>query len=291
MQLELFDIEEDSPFYMGQGGVVNVASVPQRSPFRYPGGKTWLVPWIREWMRSFPPDVHFIEPFAGGGIVSLTVAFEDLAHSITMVELDEEVAAVWETIFQGHGDWLADRILHFEFTPENVRREMTLEARDVCSMAFKTILRNRILHGGILARGAGQMKNGENGRGLASRWYPQTLYRRIRAIDRVKHKITFIRGDAFPVIESHLDTPSAVFFIDPPYTVAGRRLYTHSEIDHERLFTLASRIKGHFMMTYDDTTEVRLLAEKFGLPYRSIPMKTTHHLKKYELIITDSAEW
>lgn len=24
--------------------VVNVASVPQRSPFRYPGGKTWLVP-------------------------------------------------------------------------------------------------------------------------------------------------------------------------------------------------------------------------------------------------------
>ena len=24
--------------------VVNVASVQQRSPFRYPGGKTWLVP-------------------------------------------------------------------------------------------------------------------------------------------------------------------------------------------------------------------------------------------------------
>ena len=23
--------------------VVNVASVPQRSPFRYPGGKTWLI--------------------------------------------------------------------------------------------------------------------------------------------------------------------------------------------------------------------------------------------------------
>ena len=24
---------------------VNVASVPHRSPFRYPGGKTWLVPY------------------------------------------------------------------------------------------------------------------------------------------------------------------------------------------------------------------------------------------------------
>lgn len=28
--------------------VVNVASVPQRSPFRYPGGKTWLVPVVRK---------------------------------------------------------------------------------------------------------------------------------------------------------------------------------------------------------------------------------------------------
>lgn len=291
MQLELFDIMEGSSSYMEQGEVVNVASVPQRSPFRYPGGKTWLVPWFREWMRQFPPDVHFIEPFAGGGIVSLTVAFENLAQSITMVELDEEVAAVWETILQGHGDWLANRILHFEFTIENVQREMRLEARDVRSVAFKTILKNRILHGGILARGSGRMKNGENGKGLASRWYPQTLYRRIRAIECIKHKITFIRGDAFPIIESYLDSLSTVFFIDPPYTVAGRRLYTHSEIDHERLFDLASRIKGHFMMTYDDTAEVRLLAEKFGLPYRSIPMKTTHHLKKHELIITDSTEW
>ena len=26
--------------------VVNVASVKQRSPFRYPGGKTWLVPEV-----------------------------------------------------------------------------------------------------------------------------------------------------------------------------------------------------------------------------------------------------
>jgi len=24
--------------------IVNVAMVPQRSPFRYPGGKTWLIP-------------------------------------------------------------------------------------------------------------------------------------------------------------------------------------------------------------------------------------------------------
>ena len=36
--------------------VVNVASVPQRSPLRYPGGKTWLIPHIREWLRHSEPE-------------------------------------------------------------------------------------------------------------------------------------------------------------------------------------------------------------------------------------------
>src|SRR5579863_7878256 len=89
--------------------VVNVAQVPQRSPFRYPGGKTWLVPHIRTWMRSLKarPAV-FIEPFAGGGIVSLTVAFEGLADHVVMVELDKDVAAVWKTMLSDQNDWLAE---------------------------------------------------------------------------------------------------------------------------------------------------------------------------------------
>jgi DNA adenine methylase len=46
--------------------LVNVASVPQRSPFRYPGGKTWLVPYVRLWLFSItPPPRELIEPFAG----------------------------------------------------------------------------------------------------------------------------------------------------------------------------------------------------------------------------------
>src|SRR5437667_3530211 len=70
----------------------------QHSPFRYPGGKTWLVPHIRQWLASLPKrPSEFIEPFAGGGIVSLTVAIERLADTVIMVELDDQVAAVWQT--------------------------------------------------------------------------------------------------------------------------------------------------------------------------------------------------
>src|SRR5713226_5124115 len=94
--------------FLMQDDVVNVASVPQLSPFRYPGGKTWLVPYIRRWLSLFIRQqnnlapirsAEFIEPFAGGGIISLTVAAENLANHITMIEIDEDVAAVWQTIF------------------------------------------------------------------------------------------------------------------------------------------------------------------------------------------------
>ena len=71
------------------GHIVNVASVPQRSPFRYPGGKTWLVPHIRQWFGHMSTKpTHLIEPFAGGGIVGLTVAFESLAEHVTLVEME-----------------------------------------------------------------------------------------------------------------------------------------------------------------------------------------------------------
>ena len=97
---------------------VNVASVPMRSPFRYAGGKTWLVPYIRKWLRPYGGKINFIEPFAGGGITSLTVAFENLAKNILMIEKDEDVAAVWRTIFGHEYKWLVDKIVSFEVTSQ-----------------------------------------------------------------------------------------------------------------------------------------------------------------------------
>lgn len=270
---------------------VNVASVPQRSPFRYPGGKTWLIPLVRKWLKQEGKTNCLIEPFAGGGIVSLTAAFEDLAQTIKMAELDEEVAAVWEVILNGKNQWLADKIKSFDLTVENVRNEFEKTSKQIQDVAFCTILKNRIYHGGIITKGSGMIKNGENGKGIKSRWYPKTLSDRITAINYIKSKIEFKTGDAFQLIEENKDNPENYFFIDPPYTIAGKRLYSYFEIDHEKLFFLVSQIKGKFMLTYDDTVEVRGWATKFDLKFRTIPMKTTHHIKKNELIICDNFNW
>ncbi|HKY99694.1 MAG TPA: DNA adenine methylase, partial [Rhabdochlamydiaceae bacterium] len=220
--------------------IVNVASVPQRSPFRYPGGKTWLVPRIREWLGSFAykPKI-FVELFAGGAIVGLTVAFEYLSDKVILVELDEQVASVWHTIIntKDGASWLASQIVDLELTQKSARELLNKRTRSRKELALKTIVQNRISHCGILADGAGMIKNGENGKGILSRWYPETLKKRILNIIKIRERLRFIHGDGFEIIKNYLDNPNVVFFIDPPYTAsqkkAGARLYKYHQVDHE----------------------------------------------------------
>jgi len=187
---------------------VNVSKVRQLSPFRYPGGKTWLVPQIRRW---------------------------------------------------------------------------------ICSLDFRTIVKNRTQRGGILAPGASLIKSGENGKGLKSRWYPETLVKRITLIHELRHKITFTSEHGFDSISRYKQRVKAVFFIDPPYTAggkrAGNRLYFLNQIDHLKLFEMMTKIHGAFLMTYDDSQEVIELAESHDFAWNKVPMKNTHHAINFELLI------
>lgn len=277
---------------MNTKSVINVASVPHRSPFRYPGGKTWLVPHVRKWLASLSrKPTEFVEPFAGGAIVGLSVVFEDLAESTTLVELDEAVAAVWRVVLNGKAAALADRIVEFDVTLQSVRDILDAKPRSLLDKAFATIIRNRMNRGGILAPGASVMKNGENGKGLLSRWYPETLKRRILDISTIANRVRFIQGDGIEYLISIAGRRDVAVLIDPPYTVAGRRLYSHSQVDHEALFKVASYLKGDFLMTYDDAPQVRQLAEQHGFDTQPVAMKNTHHAVMSELLIGRDLAW
>jgi DNA adenine methylase len=275
---------------------VNVASVPQRSPFRYPGGKTWFVPTFRQWMnRTYPKPKVLVEPFAGGGIISLTALFEDLVEKVVMVEMDEDIAAVWRTVVDGQSAWLAKRILTFELSRQTVIHEISLEAKTAKERAFQTILKNRTFHGGILAEGAGFLKHGENGKGIHSRWYPGTLARRFEDLNLVADRLDFRCDDGLKVMREFASRSATVFFIDPPYTAggkkAGKRLYRYCDIDHEQLFHVCETLKGDFLMTYDNADEVKEMARHHGFQMRLIPMNNTHHATMEELVIGKDLTW
>ncbi|MCR4405418.1 MAG: DNA adenine methylase [Anaerolineae bacterium] len=275
---------------------VNVASVPQRSPFRYPGGKTWFVPTFRRWIARLKSRPRIlVEPFAGGGIISLTALFENLVERVVMVELDDEVAAVWETIVNGDAEWLANRILTFSMTREAVEEELQKPPTTKKEKAFQTILKNRTLHGGILAEGSRFIRHGENGKGIGSRWYPKTLAQRLINLNYVVNRIDFRHDDGLKVMMDFSSREDAIYFIDPPYTAggkkAGKRLYKHHQIDHEYLFTICESLAGDFLMTYDEAEEVKEMARRHGFQMRLIPMKNTHHATMRELIIGRDLLW
>ena len=290
MQLSLFD---KSPV---QRKITNVASVPHRSPFRYPGGKTWFVPVFRQWMKSKEKKpCLLIEPFAGGGIISLTAVFENLVDRAVLVEKDEDVAAVWEVILERNYERLVSEILNFNLTFKNVKKILDSRTTSIYHKALQTIIRNRVSHGGIMANGSGLTKHGEKGKGLSSRWYPTTLARRIQDIGSVRDRISFIRGCGFDIIKKYKNTTNSCFFIDPPYTAsgksAGKRLYKHHEIDHKHLFKIFSKCSSDFLFTYDMSEEIVRLAQLFNFQISMIPMKNTHNTKMEELIIGKDLSW
>ena len=106
-----------------------------------------------------------------------------------------------------------------------------------------------------------------------------------------KDKLTFVQGDGFALIEEYQADREAALYIDPPYTIAARRLYTKWKIDHSRLFSLLRDCRGDFLMSYDNTVEVVDLAKKYGFETCPIAMKSTHHAKMTELLIGRDFSW
>jgi len=218
---------------------------------------------------------------------------EGLADQVVLGEIDPHVSSVWRVLVEGNYEALARRIVDYPISRKQAIEDLEREPSDDVERAFQTILRNRVQHGGIMAPGARMMRTGENGRGIGSRSYPETLARRIMAIGEHRDRLSFVEGDAFSLISSHLDEGQTAFFLDPPYTAggkrAGRRLYECNSIDHRHLFELTARVKGWALLTYDDNPEVRKLAEDWGFQIDEVPMKGTHHASMTELVICNVA--
>jgi len=271
--------------------VVNVAAVPQRSPLRYPGGKTWLVPHVREWLRHAKPEI-LIEPFAGGAIVSLTAVMEGLAPVALMVEIDRDVAAFWRSALES-GAKLRERVLRFVPTRESLLELQGRPPGTVEEHGFRTLVLNRTRRGGILAPGASFARRGENGKGVLSRWYPETLADRLAAIRENADRIVFLEGDGMKALPALLHGwgRKAAVFVDPPYTAptgkrAGSRLYAHSDVDQAALFSILADSNSNFLMTYDAAPEIVDLVRRHGFSAAGVSMKNGHHNRLTELVIT-----
>lgn len=266
------------------------------SPFRYPGGKSRLRATIISWVRAlgFRPT-HFVEPFAGGASVALAIAELDLADHVTIAEIDPHVAAVWKVILSDEANSFTDLIRRFHLSHEAASKVIDAAPNDMLAKAFRCLLLNRISRAGIMAPGSGWLNQGEAGKGIHSRWYPETLATRIETIHALREKITFADGDGLKVLESFAGHQKAAAFVDPPYVVngrgAGRRLYAHCDVDCKKLFEVIGTFLGPMVITYHRSVTIQRLADAAGIERHTVTMQTGHTKSKRELIMYKPASF
>ena len=268
----------------------HISTVPLRSPLRYPGGKTWLIPHLEEWLSALPerPEV-FVEPFCGGATASLLAIAEDYADKAVMVEKDEAIANFWKYLLE-HPNTLCERIENFELNAESVGTALGNQSQEDGDRAFRTLLRNRTSRAGIIANGAALIRAGEKGKGVGSRWYPQTLIKRIHEIQLQSCRFSIECEDGLMRLQDYVGVSSNVIFVDPPYTIGnkqpGRRLYDHNDINHEELFETLSRSKAEFMMTYNADPYVCELVRQHKFSAVRVEVRNAHASTHTELVIT-----
>lgn len=260
------------------------------SPFRYPGGKSRLRATVIDWISQlgFRPT-HFVEPFAGGASVGLAVAELDLAEHVTLAEIDPDVSAVWEVTLNGQATQFANRIRCFNLNRKTAAEVAARSPGDQLERAFRCLLLNRISRAGIMAPGAGWLNQGEDGHGIQSRWYPETLSNRIKSTNSLREKVTFVQRDGLEVLRQFSDDHLAVAFVDPPYVVngrgAGRRLYAHHDVNCEQLFEIVRTFAGAMVITYHRSVVVERLADAAGIERHTVTVQTGHTKAKRELIM------
>lgn len=232
----------------------------QLSPFRYPGGKSKVIPYLAQFLRESKCEV-LASPFTGGGSFELSMLEAGVVKKLRLNDLDYGVYAVWWCILH-MPDVLIERIQAFKPTHKAYFKAQSLIKNDyrhldVVEAAWITLLVNRLSFSGIAKANPLGGKNGTK-ESLISRWNPNTLIKRINAIQRLAPNIEVSCENATDFIQDEFWSDTSTLFIDPPYVEKGKALYNqfYTKENHMELaFLLRSLHVGtpaaDILVTYD----------------------------------------
>jgi DNA adenine methylase len=248
------------------------------SPLRYPGGKGKLAGFIKLVMlENELIGREYVEPYAGGAAVALSLLYEDYASHIHINDLNRSVAAFWTAVLE-HTDELCARIADTPVTVREFARQREIQAQEnvsILDLAFSTLFLNRTSRSGIITGGIiGGIE--QTGRWkIDARFARDDLIRRIQKVARHRSRITVTCQDAAELITTRLPgLPDAFLYLDPPYYVKGKGLYQnyYTPADHARIARLVAGIRQPWVVSYDAAADIRSLygdyrAVEYNLSY------------------------
>jgi len=297
---------QDSIIPPSRRGDIKRAARRGVTPLRYPGGKRKLAPVLAGMIDRAGLDVDlFVEPFAGGAAVSISLLEAGYVRRIGLADLDPLVSSFWKIVFSPHARELADRVLGADVTLDEWRRLKGMEPATVMDAAFKCFFLNRTSFSGNLTKRAGPMGGlKQTGEYLIDyRFHAQSrekLARRILQLSGLADRVAFVGN------ESYADTMERVpalaprertlWYLDPPYFEKADVLYRHvfGPEDHEALRRNVDHMPGHWILSYDDHPDARRLYGDhpgFSLVDLRYSVRRNGRPMASEVLVSDLGPW
>lgn len=210
---------------------------------------------------------HYAEPYAGGCGLALSLLYGGHVADIHVNDVDPSIWAFWHSVLNDT-DGLAALVAETPVTVEEWRRQravhLAMDARDPLALGFAAFFLNRtnrsgIIRGGGVIGGLSQTGNYK----IDCRFQRDDLARRISRVAKYKDRIHLTNLDALDFLKrcERALPANSLLFVDPPYFKKGPELYTsfYKPEDHARLADRVMGVRWPWIVTYDDTPDIRRL--------------------------------
>ena len=241
---------------------------PYYSPLRYPGGKNCIFSFISKlFYENDLIGTRYAEPYAGGSGLALRLLFEGYVDHIYINDLDPSIYSFWKAIIDRPDDF-CEWVDGVAISISNWKKYKNIQNENKDNnyeLAKSTFFLNRTNVSGVLKGG---IIGGFDQKGkykIDARFNKKDLIERIQLIKSVRDRITISNLDGIKFI-NRLDRKKEDVFIylDPPYYCKGADLYMnyYSELDHKKLSRNVHRLKGKWIVSYDNNEFILNLYSK-----------------------------
>lgn len=259
----------EPPLLEGERRPLRLASL---SPLRYPGSKRKMIPAIRQLIEANePPPKLFVEPFCGGGSVSLGLLELDAVETVLLADLDPLVSAFWSEATK-NGEALVKDMRKLDVTVDQWDYWRKVQPRSDRCRALKCLFLNRTTFSGIVGSNAGPI----GGRAQKSEYKIDCRFNKDALADRILNvKRLADEGRIIGVLSSRwqstiegarwraaeYEPKATVFYLDPPYIQKAEKLYelAFAEHDHESLASHLLATEHRWILSYDAEPLIRRL--------------------------------
>ena len=266
------------------------------SPLRYPGGKGKLANYFHAIIEENNLcDGHYVEPYAGGASVALSLLFHEYVSKIIINDFDRSIYAFWYSVLNKTQE-LCDLILKTPITLSNWRKCKEIQTKkrkaSLLALGFSTFYLNRTNWSGIINGGVIGGKNQQGQWKIDARFNKKDLINRIKRIADYKNRIEVYNLDACELPQRlKKSLPKKTFFyFDPPYYLKGKKLYVNY-YNYQDHIAVARKIKSlnkfHWAVSYDNREEIKTLYSKYRRLEYSLIYTASNVIRGSEVMFFD----